>query len=66
MTLRALRKKPYLKIGSTSKMGAGSNFQERLAAIHHLDLDWTPANMEQREGRIIKTRQSLNGFSAKL
>ncbi len=47
-------------------MGAGSNFQERLAAIHHLDLDWTPANMEQREGRIIKTRQSLNGFSAKL
>lgn len=41
-------------IGSTAKMGAGSNFQERLAAIHHLDLDWTPANMEQREGRIIR------------
>ena len=39
-------------LGSTKKMGAGSNFQERLAAIHNLDLDWTPANMEQRLGRI--------------
>ncbi|EMZ38496.1 hypothetical protein LS77_010740 [Helicobacter bilis] len=46
-------------IGSTSKMGAGSNFQERLAAIHHLDLDWTPANMEQREGRIIRQGNRL-------
>ncbi|STQ85765.1 DEAD/DEAH box helicase [Helicobacter muridarum] len=41
-------------IGSTGKMGAGSNFQERLVALHHLDLNWTPANMEQREGRIIR------------
>ena len=41
-------------LGSTKKMGAGSNFQERLAAIHNLDLDWTPANMEQRLGRILR------------
>ena len=39
-------------IGSTAKMGAGSNFQKRLVALHNLDFDWTPANMEQRLGRI--------------
>ena len=46
-------------LGSTKKMGAGSNFQERLAAIHNLDLDWTPANMEQRLGRIERQGNSL-------
>lgn len=46
-------------IGSTGKMGAGCNFQERLVALHHLDLDWTPANMEQREGRIIRQGNKL-------
>ena len=46
-------------LGSTKKMGAGSNFQERLAAIHNLDLDWTPANMEQRLGRILRQGNSL-------
>ncbi|STQ85773.1 hypothetical protein LS73_008195 [Helicobacter muridarum] len=46
-------------IGSTGKMGAGSNFQERLVALHHLDLNWTPANMEQREGRIIRQGNRL-------
>ncbi|WP_297579186.1 DEAD/DEAH box helicase family protein [uncultured Helicobacter sp.] len=48
-------------IGSTGKMGAGCNFQERLVALHHLDLDWTPANMEQREGRIIRQGNKLLG-----
>ncbi|EAJ1957238.1 DUF3519 domain-containing protein, partial [Campylobacter upsaliensis] len=46
-------------IGSTSKMGAGSNFQKKMVALHHLDLDWTPANMEQREGRIIRQGNEL-------
>ncbi|MCR2123059.1 hypothetical protein CUPS3785_08220 [Campylobacter upsaliensis] len=46
-------------IGSTAKMGAGSNFQKKLVALHHLDLDWTPANMEQREGRIIRQGNEL-------
>ena len=46
-------------IGSTSKMGAGSNFQNKLVALHHLDIDWTPANMKQREGRIIRQGNKL-------
>ncbi|MCR5129195.1 MAG: DEAD/DEAH box helicase family protein, partial [Lachnospiraceae bacterium] len=41
-------------IGSTSKMGAGTNIQTRLAALHHLDVPWRPADIEQREGRIIR------------
>lgn len=47
-------------LGSTKKMGAGSNFQQRLTAIHHLDFDWTPANMEQREGRIIRQGNDIH------
>ncbi|EAJ8474934.1 DUF3519 domain-containing protein, partial [Campylobacter upsaliensis] len=46
-------------IGSTAKMGAGANYQRKLSALHHLDLDWTPANMEQREGRIIRQGNEL-------
>ena len=41
-------------IGSTAKMGAGTNVQDRLIALHHLDIGWKPSDMEQREGRIIR------------
>ena len=41
-------------IGSTFKLGLGVNIQERLAAVHHLDVPWRPADMTQREGRIIR------------
>ena len=41
-------------IGSTFKLGMGVNVQERLVAIHHLDVPWRPADMVQREGRIIR------------
>ena len=41
-------------LGSTAKMGAGTNVQTRLAALHHLDCPWRPADIEQREGRILR------------
>lgn len=41
-------------IGSTAKMGTGTNVQKRLAALHHLDAPWKPAEVEQREGRILR------------
>ena len=41
-------------IGSTEKMGAGTNVQRRLAAMHHLDAPWRPRDIEQREGRILR------------
>ena len=41
-------------IGSTKKLGVGVNVQERLVAIHHLDVPWRPADMVQREGRILR------------
>jgi N12 class adenine-specific DNA methylase len=41
-------------LGSTSKMGAGMNVQNRLVALHHLDVPWRPSDLEQREGRIIR------------
>ncbi|WP_017757006.1 PLxRFG domain-containing protein [Pseudacidovorax intermedius] len=41
-------------LGSTPKMGAGTNVQERLVALHHLDVPWKPSDVEQREGRIIR------------
>ena len=41
-------------LGSTSKMGAGTNVQKKLAALHHLDCPWRPADIEQREGRILR------------
>ena len=41
-------------LGSTAKMGAGTNVQTRLTALHHLDCPWRPADIEQREGRILR------------
>ncbi|MGN0500232.1 MAG: LPD25 domain-containing protein, partial [Ruminococcus sp.] len=41
-------------IGSTSKMGAGTNCQDKLIALHHLDCPWRPADLQQREGRIVR------------
>ncbi len=41
-------------LGSTSKMGTGTNAQERLIAAHHLDTPWRPSDLNQREGRIIR------------
>jgi N12 class adenine-specific DNA methylase len=41
-------------LGSTQKMGVGTNVQTRLAALHHLDAPWRPSDVEQREGRIIR------------
>jgi N12 class adenine-specific DNA methylase len=41
-------------IGSTEKMGAGTNVQRKLAALHHLDAPWRPRDIEQREGRILR------------
>lgn len=41
-------------LGSTAKMGAGTNVQRLLVAEHHLDCPWRPADIEQREGRIIR------------
>jgi hypothetical protein len=41
-------------MGSTQKMGSGTNVQERLIALHHLDAPWRPADVEQREGRILR------------
>jgi hypothetical protein len=40
--------------GSTQKMGSGTNVQERLIALHHLDAPWRPSDVEQREGRILR------------
>lgn len=40
--------------GSTEKLGCGTNVQERLAALHHLDSPWRPCDIEQREGRILR------------
>ena len=41
-------------LGSTEKMGAGTNVQKRLIALHHLDAPWRPRDIEQREGRILR------------
>ena len=45
-------------IGSTAKMGTGTNVQRRLVALHHLDAPWKPAEVEQREGRILRQGNS--------
>ncbi|MEQ1965695.1 helicase-related protein [Xenorhabdus nematophila] len=55
-------------IGSTSKMGAGTNVQRRLVAQHHLECPWRPRDIEQRDGRIIRQgnmffEQDREGFS---
>lgn len=45
-------------MGSTAKMGAGTNVQTRLVASHHLDCPWRPADLEQRDGRIIRQKNT--------
>jgi hypothetical protein len=63
-------------VGSTEKMGVGTNVQDRAVALHHLDAPWRPADVDQREGRIVRqgnlnpevqvirwtTRQSFDGY----
>ena len=52
---RAVRAgKVRILFGSTQKMGTGANVQARLIALHHLDAPWRPADVEQREGRILR------------
>lgn len=46
-------------IGSTPRMGAGTNVQERIVGLHHMDVTWKPSDIEQREGRIIRQGNSL-------
>jgi len=46
--------KVRILLGSTAKMGAGTNVQDKLIALHHLDCPWRPSDLEQREGRIIR------------
>jgi len=41
-------------LGSTPRMGAGTNVQDRLVGLHHVDVTWKPSDIEQREGRIIR------------
>ena len=41
-------------LGSTQKMGAGTNVQDKLIALHHLDVPWRPSDIEQQEGRILR------------
>lgn len=41
-------------VASTSKLGTGANIQDRLAALHHLDIPWRPSDLEQRNGRILR------------
>lgn len=47
-------------IGSTKKLGTGVNVQERLIALHHLDVPWKPADMIQREGRLLRQGNLCN------
>ena len=46
-------------MGSTAKLGAGTNMQERIVGLHHLDVPWKPSDVEQREGRIIRQGNKL-------
>jgi N12 class adenine-specific DNA methylase len=46
-------------IGSSARMGAGTNVQDRLVALHHVDVTWKPSDIEQREGRIIRPGNKL-------
>lgn len=46
--------KVRILLGSTQKCGAGTNIQDRLVALHHLDCPWRPSDLEQREGRILR------------
>lgn len=46
--------KVRILLGSTPKLGAGTNIQDRLVALHHLDCPWKPSDLEQQEGRILR------------
>lgn len=46
-------------LGSSPRMGAGTNVQERLVALHHVDVTWKPSDIEQREGRIVRQGNAL-------
>ena len=46
-------------IGSTARMGAGTNVQQRAVALHHVDVTWKPSDIEQREGRVIRQGNKL-------
>jgi len=46
-------------IGSSQRMGAGTNAQKRLVGLHHIDVTWKPSDIEQREGRIIRQGNEL-------
>jgi N12 class adenine-specific DNA methylase len=48
-------------IGSTEKMGVGTNIQARAVALHHVDCPWRPADIEQREGRILRQGNQHSG-----
>lgn len=48
-------------LGSTAKMGAGTNVQRKLVALHHMDVPWRPSDIEQREGRIIRQGNEFRG-----
>ena len=50
-------------IGSTQKMGAGTNVQDRLVALHHLDVPWRPSDIEQQEGRILRQGNRIDTVS---
>ncbi|MEG0944903.1 MAG: helicase, partial [Angelakisella sp.] len=43
-------------MGSTARMGAGTNAQKKLIALHHVDCPWRPSDLQQREGRIVRQR----------
>lgn len=58
-------------LGSTAKMGAGTNVQRKLVALHHLDAPWRPSDLEQREGRILRQgnefyAQNPDGFEVEI
>lgn len=47
-------------LGSTQKMGAGTNVQDRLIALHHIDVPWRPSDLEQQEGRILRQGNKMD------
>jgi len=62
--------KVRILFGSTPKLGAGTNVQRRLVALHHLDAPWRPSDLEQREGRIIRQgnlffEESIKGYKTR-
>ncbi|MGE0383403.1 MAG: PLxRFG domain-containing protein [Gammaproteobacteria bacterium] len=56
---RVNRGEVRILFGSTGKMGAGTNVQERAVALHHIDAPWRPSDLEQREGRVIRQGNKL-------